>query len=93
MRLPSAPPRSWVIAIAAAVVFANALAVVYSATENRARYSQLAKLRKAHDRLVVQRGKLELEELTLAAHARVAHLAATKLDMQAPEKVHIVRLR
>ncbi|MGH8274732.1 MAG: cell division protein FtsL [Gammaproteobacteria bacterium] len=88
----AATPRVWVIAIAAVVVFANALVVVYSAAQNRARYSELAALRNAHDRLVVRRGQLELEELTLGAHARVAHLAATELDMQSPAKVHIVRV-
>lgn len=94
MKLPAAPPRIWVLAIVAVVVFANALAVVYSATANRARYSELAKLRKAHDQLVIQRGQLELEELTLAAHARIARLAAKKMNMQPPppEKVRIVRL-
>ncbi|MGH8161274.1 MAG: cell division protein FtsL [Gammaproteobacteria bacterium] len=93
MKFPSVPPRAWVLAIAAVVVFANALIVVYSATENRARYSQLMTLRNAHDKLVIRRGKLELEELTLAAHARVAHLAAAKLGMQPPSRVRIVRVK
>ncbi|MGH7058229.1 MAG: cell division protein FtsL [Acetobacteraceae bacterium] len=91
MKLPP-PPRTWMIAIAAAVVFANALVVVYSAAGNRARYSELVALRNAHDRLVVRRGQFELEELTLGAHARVAHLAATEMNMQPPTKVHIVRV-
>lgn len=85
-------PRGWVVAIAAVVVFLNALAVVYVAAHNRARYSELSELRQAHDRLVVRRGQLELETLTLAAHARVAHLAASKMNMQSPEKVRIVRV-
>jgi cell division protein FtsL len=92
MRLAATPPRTWAIAIAAVLVFANALSVVYSAAANRTRYSELASLRKAHDRLVVRRGQLELEALTLAAHARVAHLAATQLNMQSPAKVRIVRV-
>lgn len=91
MRRPAAP-RVWMIAIAAAVVFANALAVVYSAAGNRARYSELIALDKAHDRLVVRRGQFELEALTLAAHARVAHLAATEKKMHPPAKVRIVRV-
>lgn len=88
----STSPRIRVIAVAATIVFLNALAVVYVAAHNRSRYSELSQLRQTHDRLVVRRGQLELETLTLAAHARVANLAATKLHMQPPEKVHIVRV-
>jgi cell division protein FtsL len=88
----STPPRARVIVVAAAIVFLNALAVVYVAAHNRSRYSELSHLRQTHDRLVVRRGQLELETLTLAAHARVAHLATSKMHMQAPQKVHIVRV-
>ncbi len=85
-------PRVWLIAAAALAVFANALAVVYSAARNRTQFSELSRLRGEHDQLVVRRGQLELEEWTLAAHARVAQLAETKMDMQAPAKVRIVRM-
>lgn len=85
-------PRVLIIAVAALAVFANALAVVYSAARNRAQFSELSHLRSEHDRLVIRRGQLELEEWTLAAHARVAHLAETEMDMQAPSKVRIVRV-
>ncbi|MDN5865214.1 MAG: cell division protein FtsL [Gammaproteobacteria bacterium] len=86
------PPRVWIIALAALVVFVNALAVAYSAADNRANYSRLMSLRKAHDQLVVRRGQLELEVLTLAAHARVARLAEVRMNMGPPEKVRIVRV-
>jgi|GEM_PF-1957554 len=89
----SFPPRPAVMALAAVVIFGNALGVVYSAAHNRALFSELSTLRQQHNRLVVRRGQLELEEWTLAAHARVARLAQEKLDMQAPAKVHIVEVR
>lgn len=86
------PPPLWVIALAAVIVFVNALAVVYSAADNRAGYSRLTELRKTHDQLVVRRGQLTLEALTLASHARIAHLAETRLDMRPPRKVRVVRV-
>lgn len=91
MRL-AARPRAWIVAAAVLVVFANALAVVYSAARNRTQFSELTRLRNEHDRLVIRRGQLELEEWTLAAHARIAHLAETEMGMQAPDKVRIVRV-
>ena len=87
-----APRITW-IALAAVVVFANALGVVYSAARNRELFMQKTHLSAQHDRLTVLRGQLALEEWTLAAHARIANLAATKLDMQEPDKVKIVEVR
>lgn len=89
--MSNAPRITW-IALAAAVVFANALGVVYSAAHNRELFMQKTHLSAQHDRLSVLRGQLALEEWTLAAHARIAHLAATKLDMQEPGKVKIVEV-
>ena len=86
------PHIAW-IALIAIVVFANALWVVYSAARNRELFMQKTHLREQHDRLVVLRGQLTLEEWTLAAHARIAHLAATEPDMQEPTKVKIVEVR
>lgn len=86
-------PRIAVIAMAALLVFGNALLVVYSAAHNRALFAQLTSLRARHDALVVRRGQLELEQWTLAAHARVARLAKRELGMQAPKHVHIVEVR
>lgn len=94
MKTTSLPtPRLAVIVLAAFVVFGNALAVVYSAARNRALFAELTAVREEHDRLSVQRGQLELEEWTLAAHARVARLAQSELGMQPPAKVHIVEVR
>lgn len=91
IRLP-VPPLA-VIVVGAFVVFGNALAVVYSAARNRALFAQVTALRERHDRLSVRRGQLELEEWTLAAHARVARLAQSELGMQPPAKVKIVEVR
>ncbi|MGH8272362.1 MAG: cell division protein FtsL [Gammaproteobacteria bacterium] len=85
-------PRLWIVAVAVLVVFANALAVVYTSARNRTQFSELSQLRGEHDQLVIRRGQLELEEWTLAAHARVAQLAETEMAMQAPARVRIVRV-
>lgn len=90
--MKGAPRISW-IALAAVAVFANALGVVYSAAHNRELFMQKTHLGAQHDRLTVLRGQLALEEWTLADHARIAHLAATQLDMQEPDKVKIVEVR
>ena len=86
------PRMSW-IAIAAVAVFATALLVVYSAARNRELFMRSTHLGARHDQLVVRKGQLALEEWTLAAHARIAHLAKTELDMQQPDKVQIVEVR
>jgi cell division protein FtsL len=86
-------PRLILVAAAAAVVFVNALAVVYSAARNRAQFAELSALREQHEALLVDYGRLELEEWTLAAHARVAKIAANQFDMQPPEDVRIVEVK
>ena len=86
------PRLSW-IAVAAIAVFATALMVVYSAARNRELFMRSTHLGSQHDQLVVRKGQLALEEWTLAAHARIAHLAKTELDMRQPDKVQIVEVR
>lgn len=92
---PSAPgrPRLAFVIAAAALVFVNALVVVYSAARNRALFAELAALRERHEALVVTRGRLEIEEWTLAAHARVAAIAQKEFGMRAPRNVRIVEVR
>lgn len=90
--MKGSPHMAW-IALAAVVVFVNALGVVYSAARNRELFMQSTHLSARHDRLTVLRGQLALEEWTLAAHARIARLATTRLDMQEPDKVKIVEVR
>lgn len=85
-------PRIYWIAIAAVAVFATALVVVYSAARDRELFMQSTQLSRVHDQLVIRRGQLALEEWTLAAHARIAHLAATELGMHQPSKVRIVEV-
>lgn len=90
--MKGSPHMAW-IALAAVVVFVNAVGVVYSAARNRELFMQSTHLSAQHDRLTVLRGQLALEEWTLAAHARIARLATTKLDMQEPGKVKIIEVR
>lgn len=86
------PRMSWIV-IAAVAVFATALLVVYSAARNRELFMRTTHLSEQHDQLVVRKGQLALEEWTLAAHARIAHLAKIDLDMRQPDKVQIVEVR
>lgn len=89
----AARPPIAALALAALAVFASALCVVYSAAHNRTLFAQLNSLQDRHETLVVRRGRLELEEWTLAAHSRVAAIAASQLGMQEPKKVRIVEVR
>lgn len=87
------PPRVLILVAVASIVFANAICVVYSAARNRALFAELTMIRERHEKLVVTRGRLELEEWTLAAHARVASIAEQQLGMQEPKDVRIVEVR
>lgn len=88
-----ARPRLAAMALLALAVFFNALGVVYSAAHNRALFSELTSLRDRHEALMVDRGRLELEEWTLAAHTRVSRIATSQMGMQEPTQVRIVEVR
>lgn len=86
MKAPPVP----LLAVLGALVFGNALLVVYSTARNRSLFAELSSLRMKQQALQVRRGQYELEEWTLAAHARVAKLARGKLKMAPPKRVKIV---
>ncbi len=89
MKVPSVA----VLGLLGLIVFANALGVVYSAARNRTLFSELASQRLRYNELTMRRGQLEIEEWTLAAHARVARLAHKRLGMISPRQVKIIVVR
>lgn len=74
-------------------VFASAIGVVYAKHENRKLFIELQALQTARDEMNVEWGQLQLEQSTLATHARIDTVARTKLDMitPSPETVVIVK--
>jgi cell division protein FtsL len=69
---------------------ASALAVV--ATQHRARQSlaELRELEGRRDALLVEWGRLQIEQSTWAAHPRVERIAAGRLEMAPPEPERVV---
>ena len=73
------------LAVATCLVVVSALAVVYSSYQARQSFSALQQAKRETLRLDEQWGRLLLEQSTWASHARIEHLARTKLTMTAPE--------
>ena len=77
------------IALSVAVAV-SALAVVRTKHENRALVAELEQLRAARERLDMEWAQLQLEEATLAHHARVDRIAREQLGMTEPRDYVIV---
>lgn len=82
-----------VAGLLALAVFASALVVVYAKHENRRLFVELQGLQTTRDEMNVEWGQLQLEQSTLATHARIDAAARTQLEMiaPAPDTVVIVR--
>ncbi len=82
-----------ILSLLSLAVFASALGVVYAKHENRKLFMELQVLQTTRDAMNVEWGQLQLEQSTLATHARIDTVARTKLGMIAPvpETVVIVK--
>jgi cell division protein FtsL len=67
-----------------AVLVACALALVTSQHQSRKLYIELQKEQEIAKQFEIEWGQLQLEQSTLATHARVERLAAEHLDMSTP---------
>lgn len=73
-----------------ALLVASALALVSSQHRSRALHTALER-ELAHMRVLeTEWGQLQIEQGALAAHARIANLAQTKLRMSAPSRDRIL---
>ncbi|WP_428622064.1 cell division protein FtsL, partial [Sedimenticola sp.] len=68
----------------AALVFATALAVVFSTHTSRKLFVEMEELLKIRDDLNAEWGRLQLEQSTWATHGRIEQAASDKLDMVIP---------
>jgi len=76
-----------------ALVLGSALTVVYVKHQSRVLFAELREVQKQQDRQVIEWGRLQLQNTTLATHANVEARARKDLRMRLPENVHLVRLQ
>lgn len=89
----SARGFAWLVAGLWLAVLISAVGVTYSSHQCRQRYSELAALRSAENRLQVEWGQLLLEQSSLAALGRIERIAVDRLAMRVPETSAIVMVR
>ena len=75
------------------LVLGSALSVVYVKHQSRVLFAELREVQKQQDRQVIEWGRLQLQNTTLATHANVESRARKDLKMRLPDNVHLVRLR
>ncbi len=81
------------ITLLLALVLGSALAVIYVKHQSRVLFAELRELQKMQDRQVIEWGRLQLQNTTLAAHSNVESRARKDLQMYLPERVELVRLK
>jgi cell division protein FtsL len=73
------------LALAVAVVMSG-IVVVETKHESRQRFAELQEVKREADRLQIDWGRLQLEQSTRAAHARIEALAHEELELAAPSR-------
>ena len=74
------------------MVLGSALTVIYVKHQSRVLFSDLRKTQRLQDQQVIQWGRLQLQNSTLATHSNVETRARKNLVMRLPETVHLVQL-
>ena len=77
----------------ALVVLASSLGVVYAKHQSRKLFVELDVLKKTRDAMNVEWGRLQLEQSTLATHARIERTAKKRLGMETPEYEQVLIVR
>lgn len=75
------------------LVIGSALTVVYVKHQSRVLFGELRSVQKQQDQQVIQWGRLQLQNTTLATHSNVESRARKDLQMRLPDNVELVRLR
>jgi cell division protein FtsL len=76
----------------AALALASALGVVYAKHQSRIDFIRLQSLHAERDQMAIEWGRLQLEQSTLAQHARIEEIASRKLGMTLPDRPQLVRM-
>jgi cell division protein FtsL len=85
------PRQIWFILLLT-LVLGSALTVIYVKHQSRVLFADLRNLQKLQDKQVIQWGRLQLQNTTLATHSNVESRARKNLKMRLPENVQLVRL-
>ncbi len=74
------------------MVIGSALSVIYVKHESRILFAELRDTQKLKDQEVIEWGRLQLQNSTLATHSNVESRARKTLKMLLPEVVQVVQL-
>ena len=74
-------------------VLSSALTVIYVKHQSRVLFADLRSVQKQQDQQIIQWGRLQLQNSTLATHSNVEARARKDLKMRLPEDVNLVRLQ
>ena len=75
------------------LVLGSALTVIYVKHRSQVLFAELRAVQKQQDRQVIEWGRLQLQNSTLATHSNVESRARKDLEMRLPQDVELVRLR
>jgi len=75
------------------LVLGSALTVIYVKHQSRVLFAELRGIQKQQDKQVIQWGRLQLQNTTLATHSNVESRARHDLQMRIPDKIELVRLQ
>ncbi len=75
------------------LVLGSALTVIYVKHQSQVLFADLRSVQKQQDQQIIQWGRLQLQNTTLATHSNVESRARKDLKMRLPENVELVRLR
>jgi cell division protein FtsL len=75
------------------LVLGSALTVIYVKHQSRVLFAELRGIQKQQDQQVIQWGRLQLQNTTLATHSHVESRARHDLQMRVPDNVELVRLQ
>jgi cell division protein FtsL len=85
-------PRVYLLALLLTLVLSSAMTVIYVKHESRVLFAELRNTQKLQDHEVIEWGRLQLQNSTLATHSNVESTARKTLKMRIPEKVQLVQL-
>jgi len=84
--------RFYWLALLLTLVIGSALTVIYVKHESRILFAELRDTQKLQDQEVIEWGRLQLQNSTLATHSNVESRARKTLKMHLPDEVQVVQL-
>ena len=84
--------RVYWLALLLTLVLSSAMTVIYVKHESRLLFAELRNIQKSQDQEVIEWGRLQLQNSTLATHSNVESRARKTLKMRMPEKTYLVLL-